>query len=186
MIIHINGYPGVGKLTVARLLADRLGAKLLDNHSIYDIALSLTEFKPDAYYETLRATRSIAYERILELPKSVPVILTNAHASDSAWGNECWDAVIDLARKRKTQLYVVVMECSATENARRIQDPERDEKRKPRDANMFKGNIDGPPLLDRGGDELMRFDSTNLSPRDSAQLIGRWIESRSRRFRVTT
>lgn len=178
MIVHINGYPGVGKLTVARILAEKLEARLLDNHSVYNIALSLTDFKSDAYYETLRATRSIAYDRILKLPKSVPVILTNAHASDSDWGNECWDAVIDLARNRGSQLFVVVMDCAPDENARRIQNPERDAKRKPRDPGMFKGNIDGRPLLDRGGDDLLRFDSTKLSPEKSAALIYEWIKSR--------
>lgn len=178
MIVHINGYPGVGKLTVARILADRLGAKLLDNHSVYNIALSLTEFKSDAYYETLRATRCIAYDRILKLPASVPVVLTNAHASDSDWGNECWDAVIDLARTRGSQLFIVVMNCAPEENARRIQSPERDSKRKPRDPNLFRGNVDGRPLLDRDGDDLLRFDSTNLSPEESAALIYEWIKSR--------
>src|SRR5689334_8655837 len=113
MIIHINGYPGVGKLTVARTLAERIGAKLLDNHSIYNIALALTAFKSDAYYETLRATREIAYRRVLEIPNSIPVVLTNAHFVDSAWGNESWDAVIDLTRNRGSRLYVVILTCSA-------------------------------------------------------------------------
>ena len=45
MIIHINGFPGVGKLTIAKILAEKLGARLLDNHSIYNVALALTEFK---------------------------------------------------------------------------------------------------------------------------------------------
>ncbi len=178
VIININGYPGVGKLTVARILAEKLGTKLLDNHSIYNIALSLTDFKSDAYYETLRATRSIAYDRIRELPRSVPVILTNAHASDSDWGNECWDVVIELARKRGSRLFIVVMECASEENARRIQGPDRAAKRKPRDPTMFKGNINQRPLLDRGGDDLLRFDSTNLSPEESSELIHAWIETR--------
>jgi shikimate kinase len=34
MIIHINGYPGVGKLTIGRIVAEQLGGRLLDNHSV--------------------------------------------------------------------------------------------------------------------------------------------------------
>lgn len=38
--LHINGHPGVGKLTVVELLRERVGARLLDNHSVYNVALS--------------------------------------------------------------------------------------------------------------------------------------------------
>lgn len=34
MIVHLNGMPGTGKLTVGRLLAAALGARLMNNHSI--------------------------------------------------------------------------------------------------------------------------------------------------------
>ena len=39
MIVHINGWPGVGKLTVAREVARRLSARLLDNHTLHDVAI---------------------------------------------------------------------------------------------------------------------------------------------------
>ena len=179
MIIHINGFPGVGKLTVGKLLAAQLGGKLLDNHSIYNIALALTEFKSVAYYETLRAVRAIAYQRVLELPVGVPVVLTNAHLSGSDWGNECWDAVINLARAREVPLFIVVMECSPEENARRIQGLDREEKRKPRDPTMFRGNIEGRPLLDRGGDQLLRLDVTHLAAGEAAMQMADWIRGRA-------
>ena len=77
-------------------------------------------------------------------------------------GNECWDAVIDLARSRGAKLLIVVLECSLDENARRIQGLDREAKRKPRDPAIFRGNAEGRPLLDRGGDHLLRLDVTEL------------------------
>jgi hypothetical protein len=65
MIIHMNGYPGVGKLTIGRELCRILNGRLLDNHSVYNVAFALTEFRSDAFYETVRAVRAIAYDRIL-------------------------------------------------------------------------------------------------------------------------
>ena len=32
MLVHINSYPGVGKLTIGRILAEQIAGKLLDNH----------------------------------------------------------------------------------------------------------------------------------------------------------
>jgi predicted kinase len=183
MIIHINSYPGVGKLTIGRILADRLGAKLLDNHTIYNVAFALTEYKSDGFYEAGRAVRQIAYQHALALPKEVPLILTNAHAQASAWGNECWDAVIELAKAREVPLLIVVLACSPEENQRRIQGADRAAKRKPQDPHMFKGNADGVLLLDRGGDHTLKIDITNLSAADAANAIGDWIESCVSSFR---
>ena len=177
MIIHINGYPGVGKLTIAKILAEKLGARLLDNHSVYNVALALTEFKSSEYYDTIRAVRETAYKRVLEVPADIPVILTNAHSSNNAWGNECWDAAIDLARSRGAKLLIVVLECSLEENARRIQGLDREAKRKPRDPTMYRGNAEGRPLLDRGGDHLLRLDVTELEVEESASRIEEWVLS---------
>jgi cytidylate kinase len=179
MIIHINGHPGVGKLTVGRILAARIGARLLDNHSIYNIALALTEFKSAAYYETLRATRTIAYRRVLELPREIPIILTNAHFRDSTWGNESWDAAIELARNRSSRLLTVILDCAHEENARRIRSEDRDLKRKPRDPTLVGGNAARRVLLDRDGDRLLRIDTTMLSAEDTAEQIARWIGTNS-------
>ncbi|WP_284388078.1 hypothetical protein [Devosia yakushimensis] len=39
MIIHLNGWPGVGKLTIGRLLAADLGARFIHNHLLHDVAI---------------------------------------------------------------------------------------------------------------------------------------------------
>jgi hypothetical protein len=117
----------------------------------------------------------IAYQRILELPASVSVILTNAHARDSAWGTECWDAVIDLARARGSELAIVILECAVEVNRRRIASPDRDAKRKPRAPDIFSGNAAGTPLLDRGGDRLLRLDTTRMAAEESADRILVWL-----------
>lgn len=83
MLIHLNGQPGVGKLTVGRILAERLNGRLLDNHSVYNVAFALTDVRSSAFYDTVRAVRSIAYGRALELARDVPLVLTNAHFQDA-------------------------------------------------------------------------------------------------------
>ena len=174
MIIHINSYPGVGKLTIGRHLAELLDGKLLDNHSIYNVAFAVTEFRTPPFYQTVRAVRDIAYARVLELPAATPIVLTNWYSEDSAWSVENWDEVIALARRRGCPLLVVILVCSPDENARRIQTKERDAKRKPRSPEMVGANRTGRPLLDRGGDALLRLDVTSLSAESAAQCIAKW------------
>ncbi|MHA3916048.1 AAA family ATPase [Halovulum sp. GXIMD14793] len=175
LLIHINSYPGVGKLTIGRLLSQMIGAKLLDNHSIYNVALALTEFKSQAYFDAVSEVRSIAYRLVADLPASVPVILTNAHAQDSDWGNACWDAAIDLARRTGRRHVVVLLQCSREENARRICGPDRDAKRKPRDPAMFWQGATDRQLLDRGADHLLDLETTDLSAEASATAIFDWL-----------
>ena len=122
----------------------------------------------------LAPRREIAYKRVLDLAKGIPVILTNAHFSDSAWGNECWDAVKELSRSRGVPLLIVVFDCSVEENARRIQSLDRELKRKPRDPTMFRGNAEERPLLDRDGDHLLRLDITDLTAEEAATQVGDW------------
>ena len=52
-IIHINGWPGTGKLTVGRLLAERLGARLVDNHTLLNPAEALFS-RSDPLHASLR------------------------------------------------------------------------------------------------------------------------------------
>jgi len=54
-LIHINGAPGVGKLTIARIMAPRLNARLLDNCAIYNVAWALTDVRSPIFYSAVRA-----------------------------------------------------------------------------------------------------------------------------------
>ena len=175
MFVHLNSYPGVGKFTIGRALAAQLGGKLLDNHSIYNIAFALTEFRSPAFYDTVRAARDLAYQRVLELPETTPVILTNWYSKGSSWGEENWDEVIALARRRRSAHNVVILSCSSEENANRIQDVSRNAMRKPRDPAMVDANRNGRPLIDRGADRLLHLDVTKLSAEAAATSIANWL-----------
>lgn len=176
LVVHINGYPGAGKLTLARRLAQAIDARLVDNHSVYNLALALTEMKSDAYYETLRAMRELAFRRILELPSDVPVIATNAHMTDSPWGAENWDAWTGLTRRRGSRLLVVVLDCQAEELDRRIASPERAAARKLTDPSVFNGARSGRTLIERDGDATLRFDTTSLSPEATFERVLAFVE----------
>jgi hypothetical protein len=120
--------------------------------------------------------RAIAFSRVLALPPAKPVILTTWDSQDSAWGEENWDEVIALARRRPSPLAVVVLTCSAEENARRLQSSGRDAMRKPRDPALVQHNYNRRPLIDRGGDKTLHLDVTNLDAGAAATAIAQWLQ----------
>ena len=92
MIVHINGHPGVGKLTIARELVALIGGRLLDNHSIYNVALALTERKSEPYFRALRGVRKIAFDPLpFGSPGFTPILwifaaltIVSRHATESS------------------------------------------------------------------------------------------------------
>ena len=99
MIVNINGWPGVGKLSVAERLQQLISGRLLDNHAIYNVAFSLCDFRTPEFFETVRAVREIAFARAVKLPVGVSIILTSAYA-DTPFGRENWATIRDSSAAR--------------------------------------------------------------------------------------
>jgi len=175
MIININGWPGVGKLSVAERLQQRIGGRLLDNHAIFNVAFSLCEFRTPEFFETVRAVRKIAFARAAKLPAETSVILTSAYAN-TPFGRENWTAIRELANARGTLLCNVVMDCSLAENIRRLQSPERVRFRKLTDPQPLIAAREASQLLEGGGDHLLRLETSDLAPEDSAARIAGWLQ----------
>ncbi|MBM2577665.1 hypothetical protein JQC91_15265 [Jannaschia sp. Os4] len=122
-LVHLNGWPGTGKRTVALALAARIGARVLHSHLVLDPASALFERgTPEraALRERLRAT---LYEAAVGLPPEVPLIVTDALAATDA-GAPLIETTLHLARARGG-LVPFVLEVGPEENARRLADPAR-------------------------------------------------------------
>ena len=175
MIVELNGQAGVGKFTIGRILAELLGARLLDNHTIYNPAFATTEFRSPEFYETVRAVRKIAFERATELPANVPVIVTMAPGTNRAWGEEWQTAFRELANARRSRLVTVHLTCAEAELHRRLVTPERALMRKLTDVTALAALADRPALLDHA-DAVLELDVGSLSPEASAQSIVAWLD----------
>lgn len=176
MIIVLNGYPGVGKLTIGRALAEKLNGKLLDIHSVYNIAFALTEFRTPEFREAVERVEEIAHDLVLKLPGETPVVFTTVIAGDSDWGAAEWSRLQKLGEAR-APFCVVHLSCALEENIRRIRDPGRDGMRKPRDPEMARRNQQqAKPLAGLDARHLLKLDTTRLPPEESAQRIADWIK----------
>ena len=179
MLIALNGRPGSGKLSIGRVLAERLDARLIDAHTLYNLAFAVTEKGSEAFQNCVWALRGIAREHALALPSNIPIVTTDAVFDDSAWGNAIWDDTIRLARDRGGPFVVVVLECDPGENERRLRSPERMGKRKPMDGSVLSPNRYERTPIRRGSDALLELDTTHLSAEASARQIMTWLSERS-------
>lgn len=134
MIIHLNGWPGAGKFTVGRALARSLGGRLVDNHTLHNVAASLCDRDTREYWQMYYQVREIAYTRMRVMPASEVFVMTNALTRESEREIEAWNAVKQLASDRSDILIAVTLICSLEENVRRIQNQDRAAHRKLTDA----------------------------------------------------
>lgn len=177
MIVNLNGWPGVGKLTTARELSKLSDARLLDNHTLLNVGKALARDGSPEFYQLVRAVRSVAFDAILALPPTVPIIFTNvvARGGTSGFLEEHWNAIVDLARRRRSRLLSVTLTCSADENARRIIGSDRGLLGKRQDPELLKELASARTLFDDGADFSMTIDNSDLTPAQTASKIQGWM-----------
>jgi len=164
MIIHLNGWPGVGKLTVGRALARKLGGRLVDNHTLHNVAASLCEHSTREYWHVYYQVRAIAYARMRAMPASEVFIMTNALTRESEREKEAWNAIKQLASERSDMLIAVTLFCSLEENVRRIQNQDRADNRKLTDSEPLIAWHSEFSLITDDAPNWSVIDNTNLMP----------------------
>ncbi|TBG84523.1 hypothetical protein ELG69_10595 [Rhizobium leguminosarum] len=181
VIINLNGWPGVGKLTTARELSKLTGGRLLDNHTLLNFGKALADEGSPEYYALVRTVRSAAFDAILKLPSTLPVIFTSvvARGGTSGFLEENWQAIVDLAEARECNLFSVTLTCSAAENARRIVHEDRGLLRKEQDPELLVELARTRTLFDHGATFRTIIDNSDLSPEETASRIQSWVNSTS-------
>lgn len=173
----LNGYPGVGKLTIGRELAKMLGGKLLDIHSVYNVAFALTEFKSQEFIDTVEKIEAIAHDLIHKLPSKQPVILTTVLARESDWGDDEWRRIVKLGMARPP-FCIVHVSCNLEENKRRIRSEERTLMLKLRDPETaIRNQSEGKKLYGQKEPNLLHIDTSDMEPIEAAKSVSNWIQS---------
>jgi hypothetical protein len=172
MIIHINGWPGTGKLSIARLLGAQLSGRVIDNHSLLNPADCLYFRTDPNHSQTRKIIRSLVIDLAARLPAQIPIVFTDAF-SDSGYEHELFEDYRGLAQRRGAHLIPVVLTCDQGENMRRLVSPGRSEQRKMIDPEQLAHARASYRLLyDDGSVEL---DVSHLSAADAASTLHRVI-----------
>ena len=129
-IICLLGFPGVGKLTIARELARRVEAIVIDNHWINDPVLRLLPKSdmavPEGVWPQVAKVREAVLETIATLaPREHNFIFTYAGANEDPADRGAFEQYRDVATRRAARFIAVRLLCSEDELVQRIQSPER-------------------------------------------------------------
>ncbi|KAK4547157.1 hypothetical protein LTR36_001378 [Oleoguttula mirabilis] len=122
-VVYINGFPGVGKLTVARALQPMLpNSRILHNHELID-PVERKYARGSAYYQTMRAEyRQARLKPIIHGPELRDTIFIFTDSQSDY--NECMSDYTDLAlpfgENGGRRFYSVILHCDAEENERRL------------------------------------------------------------------
>ena len=169
-VLHVNGWPGCGKLTIARRIASAIGGRLLDNHTLLNPAAALFDRAAPEFTELRRELKRLVFEYALKLAPQIPLVLTDALA-DIPSDRAVFDGYRELARARGAELVCVVLDCSHEENARRIVAPGRSEQYKLASGSALAELRRQYTLLRAPDLETIECDVTTLDPDAAAAAI---------------
>jgi hypothetical protein len=170
VLVHINGWPGCGKLTIARLLAQQLNARLIDNHTLINPADALLRRDDPSYWPMRRAVRSLVFEYAVRLPFDVPLVCTNA-LGDIESDRAHFAEYRALASARNAKLIPVTLECELEENVRRLSAAGRAELLKLTDVEILRDARRSYELYRPNDLPSVDLDVTRLAPEQAARAL---------------
>ena len=173
-LVIIYGPPAVGKLTVARALAELTGLKLLHNHLVSDLVLSIFD------RHTLTAMNLNAYIKNLIFQtaakrKQRGVITTFLYDSNKKshiekWCKDCFK----IMRKHKAEIFLVRLSCTIETLKLRVANPSRIGTRKITSAKKLLQVIKNESSFGEISKNIapsLHIENTNLEPDEVARMI---------------
>ena len=156
-VILLNGYPGVGKYTVAREMQKKLNKpnqviRLIDNHLLLDPVEAIEPGRTPLHYELRRRIRNVAFDALTTLcdPHSnLVIIMTSCLAANDA-DAEIFAEHEHIARMRNIPLCFFNLICDRHTNTTRLQSEQRamGSKTKLREVETLHNLLDYQPLFD--------------------------------------
>lgn len=172
-LIFLHGAVAVGKLTVARELADLTGFRLFHNHLTVDLVTSLFPFGSEPF---INLREQIWLAAFAEATRNNVSLIFTFNPERTVRERFVQDA-IDVVEGAGGQIVFVELTCTEAELERRLEDASRREFGKLSSLSQYRS------LRDAGAFEFPRLpsgislDTTNTAPAATAKLIHEYVES---------
>jgi len=182
VVVHLVGYPGVGKYTVATelaRLAEERGRRLVvvDNHHTSNVIFSVLPVDgvstlPDSVWDRVDEVRAALMRTIKELsPADWSFVFTNVMTEGVPADHETLDRVRQLAESRNSHYVPVRLTCQIDELLRRVARPDRPTRQKWVDPAGVSTFVEGSELIRIAHSALLDLDVTDLAPSETAARI---------------
>ncbi|PDS99362.1 chloramphenicol phosphotransferase [Rhizobium sp. S9] len=177
LFILLLGFPGVGKLTIARELSPLLTAKVIDNHWFNNLILRLldddgTTPLPNGIWEYTGRVRQAVLDAIVAYgPPSANFIFTHAGIEGDERSNRTFQQIACAARECEALLVPVRLLCDEEELARRVATPARRDRLKSIDAQASREKSRRAQVLAPQHPFTLNLDVTSKTAEASAAAI---------------
>lgn len=170
-IIYINGFPGVGKYTIAQKLVKILeNSKLIDNHLLINPVDAIIDRKCPDYQKIRKTIRKSVLDIISEniyTFNNIYIFTDSQSISDCSVCKEYETA----ANKRNCIFIPITLTCSIEENLNRIVSQDRSLKGKLTSKDIFRSLIEEEEPFRFDTKYHLEIDITNINSDNCAQII---------------
>ena len=177
MIVHLNGLPGVGKLTVARALETLLreqgrDVRLVDNHAVINLCYAVTEYGTPIYVEMVRELADLLLRYMEQAPPNRTFIFTNALVAHNEHNRRRYDTIRQLAATRSELFVPIHLTCTdEAQHLARIDTADRRQRQKLIDPQLAKGARSHTIIHDEDAPYALTLDVSTLFPEAAAARI---------------
>jgi len=186
-IVHLVGFPAVGKYTIAKevaQLAERQGEHfvVIDNHHTNNVIFAALDVDgvrklPPGVWDRVREVREALLRTIEELsPREWSFIFTNVLTEHDPGDAEVADRLVSLAARRSSPYVPIRITCETEELLRRVANADRRERLKWIDPDGVRSYVGATQLISLGEHAPIDIDVTYLSPVEGARQILRHVQ----------
>ncbi|KAE8449406.1 hypothetical protein EG329_008307 [Mollisiaceae sp. DMI_Dod_QoI] len=128
-VVLLNGFPGVGKFTIAKALqlalAQHVPTRLIDNHLFIDLSEAIEPGRTDGHYAFRTKIRREAFSALKALAEQQMVIIMTTCLNELPADIKLYHEYADIARARGVPLFTVNLSCDRKTNEARLCSDER-------------------------------------------------------------
>jgi hypothetical protein len=180
IIYHLIGTPAAGKYTIGSIVAERTGARFIDNHSITNVIFNVFGSDgvtplPDGVWSYVGRVREATMDALEALaPPHLSFVFTNYLIGQDPKERLVFDQLQALAERRKSVFVPVLLRCDTAELMARAANDSRVQRMKLIDPLAIARFNDEFPQFETDHPNAFKLDVTRTPPEESAARIIEW------------